>query len=31
MSLPNIISLIRLMSVPIAIYLILNGLLSAAF
>jgi len=31
MSLPNIISLIRLMSVPIVIYLILNGLLSAAF
>ncbi len=31
MSLPNIISLGRLMSVPVAIYLILNGFLSAAF
>jgi cardiolipin synthase (CMP-forming) len=31
MSLPNIISLGRLMSVPVAVYLILHGFLTAAF
>lgn len=31
MNLPNIISLCRLLSVPVAIYLILNGFMQAAF